>query len=82
MYGFNEGKKCNEMRLKLNKRRSCKIANLMESKCQNKGTENESLKIDKMNDYSSISSDKDSSREDSKSPLVFLKESIDKTQGK
>lgn len=53
----------------------------MASKRQLKGPDSGSLKNDKMNDYSSISSDKDSSsREDSKSPLVL--KSIDKTQGK
>lgn len=50
----------------------------MESKRQlNRGSESECLRVDKMNDYSSISSD---SSEDSKSPTVL--KSIDKTQGK
>jgi hypothetical protein len=70
----------------MNEGNSCKkIAHisekLMASKRQLKGPESESLKIDKMNDFSSISSDKDSSsREDSKSPMVI--KSIDQTQGK
>lgn len=87
LYGFNEEQKRNELRMRLNSRNSYKkIANisqkLMESKRLLKGSESESLKIDKVNDYSSISSDKDSSsREDSKSPMV-LKSIIDKTQGK
>ena len=54
----------------------------MESKRQSRGKDSESLRMVKMNDYSSISSDKDSSsREDSKSPMVL--KSIEKaTQGK
>lgn len=59
----------------------------MESKRQSRGNDSssESLRMVKMNDYSSISSDKDSSSreeedEDSKSPMIL--KSMEKAQGK
>lgn len=53
----------------------------MESKRQSRGNDSESLRMVKMNDYSSISSDKDSSsrEEDSKSPMIL--KSMEKAQG-
>lgn len=76
LYGYDDENKRNELSMKFHRNSCKKIASisqkLMESKRYSKGSDSESLRMSKMNDYSSISSDKDSSsREDSKSPLAL-----------
>jgi hypothetical protein len=93
LYGYDDEHKRNELSVKFQRNSCKKIANisqkLMESKQQHNQqsstttqrdeSDSESFRMAKMNDYSSISSDKDSSsREDS--PLMA--KSIDKAQGK
>lgn len=75
LYGYDDENKRSELSAKLHRNSCKKIANisqkLLESKRQMRCSESESLRS-KLNDYSSVSSDKDSSsREDSKSPLAM-----------
>ena len=74
LYGYDDDTKRSELSVKFHRSSCKKIANisqkLLESKRQSRCSESESL-MSKMNDYSSVSSDKDSSsRETSKSPVV------------
>lgn len=74
LYGYDDDNKRSELSVKFHRNSCKKIANisqkLLESKRQMRSSESESLRS-KTNDYSSISSDKDSSRENSKSPLAM-----------
>lgn len=75
LYGYDDESKRSELSVKFHRNSCKKIANisqkLLESKRQMRCSESESLRS-KLNDYSSVSSDKDSSsREDSKSPLAM-----------
>lgn len=74
LYGYDDDNKRSELSVKFHRSSCKKIANisqkLLESKRQMRSSESESLRS-KTNDYSSISSDKDSSRENSKSPLAM-----------
>lgn len=76
LYGYDDDNKRSELSVKFHRNSCKKIANisqkLLESKRQSRNvSESESLRS-RINDYSSISSDKDSSsRENSKSPLAM-----------
>jgi hypothetical protein len=75
LYGYDDDTKRGELSVKFHRNSCKKIANisqkLLESKRQSRCSETESLRS-KMNDFSSVSSDKDSSsRETSKSPLAM-----------
>lgn len=75
LYGYEDDNKRTELSVKLHRNSCKKIANisqkLLESKRQMRCSESESLRS-KLHDYSSVSSDKDSSsREDSKSPMAM-----------
>lgn len=74
LYGYDDDNKRSELSVKFHRNSCKKIANisqkLLESKRQMRSSESESLRS-KTNDYSSISSDKDSSRENSKSPSAM-----------
>lgn len=75
IYGYDDDNKRSELSVKFHRNSCKKIANisqkLLESKRQARSSESESLRS-KINDYSSMSSDKDSSsRENSKSPMAL-----------
>lgn len=75
LYGYDDDTKRNELSVKFHQNSCKKIANisqkLLDSKRQTRCSESESLRS-RMNDYSSVSSDKDSSsRETSKSPMAM-----------
>lgn len=75
LYGYDDDTKRSELSVKFHRNSCKKIANisqkLLEAKRQARCSESESLRS-KMNDYSSVSSDKDnSSRETSKSPMAM-----------
>ena len=75
LYGYNDENKRNELGVKFHRNACKKISNLTQShndsNHHSRSSENELLRTEKFHDYSSISSDKDSSsRENSKSPMI------------
>lgn len=85
LYGYNEENKRSELALKFHRNNYKKLSNISsstfgDSSQLSRSNENDLGRSEKFHDYSSISSDKDSSsRENSKSPLS--KKTADK-QGK